>query len=241
MGNVNRTVTIDTTNGKPQELCLPHFYRLEAVLGRETRDDRISVPVAMKIKDITIDWEVSMYSTESQQISTSVSELLLYSPSTINQQLELVKQPCTIFALKKVPSRNRDKMGHLHGGTELRKCEVQCQGGKLFTAWDSIKGSARGRMSTPVSALLAGQISKMLAKRKQCHPEDEWTVSPAAAEAWLRCLAWHQTSVFLRRGTPHLTHPVWRHGCSYNTISFGQFSRGGRRMEISYRLPQKTM
>lgn len=142
-----------------------------------------------------------------------------------------------IFALKRVPSGNRDKMGHLHGGTELRKCEVQCQGGKLFTACDSRRGSARGRMSAPGSALLAGQISKMWAKRKQCHLEDEWTASLAAAEARLRCLAWHQTSVFLRQGAPHLTHPVWCHGCSYNTISFGQFPRGGRRMEISYRMP----
>lgn len=39
MGNVNRTVTIDNTNGKPQELSLPHFCRPEAVLGTETRDD----------------------------------------------------------------------------------------------------------------------------------------------------------------------------------------------------------
>lgn len=45
----------------------------------------------------------------------------------------------------------------------------------------------------------------MWAKRKQCHLEDEWTASLAAAEARLRCLAWHQTSVFLRQGAPHLT------------------------------------
>lgn len=48
----------------------------------------------------------------------------------------------------------------------------------------------RGRIS-PISALLAGQISQMLAKRKQCHLEDEQTANPAAAEAWLGCLAWH--------------------------------------------------
>lgn len=176
--------------------------------------------------------------TVSKYLPGSVScYYTLQPPSISNWNLWNNHGHRTVFALKRVPSGNRDKMGHLHGGTELRKCEVQCQGGKLFTACDSRRGSARGRMSAPGSALLAGQISKMLAKRKQCHLEDEWTASLAAAEARLRCLAWHQTSVFLRQGEPHLTHPVWCHGCSYNTISFGQFPRGGRRMEISYRMP----
>lgn len=77
MGKMHSTITIGNANEKAQELPLPQFCRPEAVLGPGTRDDCISVPLLMKLKDTTIGWKASLYSTEGYQISINAYQLLL--------------------------------------------------------------------------------------------------------------------------------------------------------------------
>lgn len=73
-GNRQKTITIANTNEKTQELPLPQFCRPRAVLGTRARDNCISGALLMKLKDITADWKVSLFSL---QISNRANQLLL--------------------------------------------------------------------------------------------------------------------------------------------------------------------
>lgn len=63
-GNRQRIITIANINEKTQELPLPRFCRPGVVLGTRARDNCISVALLMKLKDITVDWKVSLFSLQ---------------------------------------------------------------------------------------------------------------------------------------------------------------------------------
>lgn len=67
-GNRQRIITIANINEKTQELPLPQFYRPGAVLDTRARDNCISVALLMKLKDITVDWKVSLFSLQLANI-----------------------------------------------------------------------------------------------------------------------------------------------------------------------------
>lgn len=68
VGNMQRTITIDDTSENTQELPLPQLCRPEVVLGTGARDNCISVALLMKLRDVIIDWKVSLYSFQLANI-----------------------------------------------------------------------------------------------------------------------------------------------------------------------------
>ena len=79
---MQRPITIDNINEKAQELPLPQLCRPETVLGNEARDPCISVALLMKLKDITIDWKVSLCSPWLANIYLCQSAATINIPST---------------------------------------------------------------------------------------------------------------------------------------------------------------
>lgn len=121
---------------------MPQFCRPGAVLGTRARDNCISVALLMKLKDITVDWKVSLFSLQLANIYPCQSAATLNIPKHLDQQQWLVLNGdlrnnhgySTMFVLKSVLSRNIDKTDDLHGETELRKYGVHRQGGELYRA-----------------------------------------------------------------------------------------------------------